>query len=270
MLKLMRADIYRIIRGKTLYVTFAVLLIFNFLLGVSWQMVYDGTAEVHESADVSAATTAIVSETGVTGIQMPGLLASSMESFVFFLLPIIVITAAAIFSDNTVKNDLAWGVSRTKLYLAKLLVASALGLLMLLLYMGTGMLIGTLAGGFGGPAPAGHWVNLLQVLSAQLFMLIAVTAFGVFLVFTTKRTAAVNGVYIAFILVPSLIIQLLMMSNPNFSRLLDFDLPTNINRLANLRWLETYEILRALGIGAFYLLASTIGGIALFRKAEIK
>jgi len=139
----------------------------------------------------------------------------------------------------------------------------------LLFYMMTGMLVATVLGGFG-TAAAGYWANLVQVLGAQLLMIIAMVCIGIFFVFTTKRTAAVNGAFIAFILAPAIIISILTFADPWFERLFDFDMTTNIMRLANLRYLETREIATALGLGSFYILATTIGGIALFKRAEIK
>ena len=265
MIKLIRADIYRILRGKALYITMAVLLVMNIIMvaatragghvGITFS-VEDGVVEMMPTA--------------VSGMSIPHALAESMENFVFFLLPIIVVVAGAIFTHGTVKNDIATGMSRTKLYVSKLLLSAAVCLLMLVFYIGVAMIIATIVGGFGGPAPAGHWIGLLQIFSAQYLLLLSLISIGVFLAFTSKRTAVVNGAYIAFTLAPPMIFSLLAIANPSFMRYFDFDMLSNIMLLANLPRLETIEILRALGIAVFYLLATTIGGIALFRKAEIK
>jgi len=272
MLNLFKADIYRILRGKALYITLAVLvLIIVLMVAASFQMhmgftppeyVYDeyGVAQPHELTQVSAAS----------GVNIPYALADSMENFVFFLLPIIVIVAGAIFTHGTVKNDLAWGISRTKLYFSKLLLTFAIGTMMLLFYVGLSIVLVTINNGFGGPAPAGHWVGLIQIYLAQLVLLFALMSIGVFLAFVTKRTAAVNGAFIGFCMVPPFIIMLLTLSNEWFLRLFDFDMLSNIMALSSLPQLATGEILRALGVGVFWLILSTVSGIALFRRAEIK
>ena len=270
MLNLFRADIYRIIRGKALYITLAVLLAFNLLMIITLNIFQTGVVDLGYDDELAAAAMAEIQAMSLDGVRVPEILTGNMENLVFFLLPLIIIVAAVIFSHGTVKNDIAWGLSRTKLYMSKLLLSFAFSFLLLLAYIGTGMLVATMLNGFGAPAPDGHWVNLLQVLGAQLFMLLAMVSIGVFLVFTTKRVAAVNGIFIAFILVPALVIALLELANPDLSWLYDFDMTYNINRLANLRYLETREILQALGLGMFYLLATTIGGMVLFRRAEIK
>jgi len=275
MLNLIRADIYRVIRGKALYITFAVLLAVILLNVAATHAVQTGVIVIpdmvaEDTPHVSVGITAVTEGDGVTGISIANPLTVSMENYVFFLLPIIIVVAGAIFSHGTVKNDLAWGVSRTKLYFSKLILASVLCVIMLIFYYVSGMLIATIWGGFGGPAPDGFWIGLLQIIAAQLVLLFSYIAFGVFLAFTTKRTAAVNGAYIAFVFVPLFLFMILSTINSNLNWLLDFEMLSNLMNLARLPYLETREILRALGIGTFVLVASTAGGVALFRRAEIK
>jgi hypothetical protein len=102
-------------------------------------------------------------------------------------------------------------------------------------------------------------------------MLLAMNSFGIFLMFTTKRTAAVIGAYIAFTMAPIIVMSILMdVTSVNLVRLLDFDILLTIRRLGFIGQMETSEILTALGVGSGYMLLTTIGGIALFRRAEIK
>jgi len=209
-------------------------------------------------------------EPGINAATIPGILAISMENFSFFLLPIIIIVAGTIFSNGTVKNDISWGTSRTKLYFSKLILGVLLSIVMLIFYVGSSMIMAAIVGGFGSPVPDGHWIGLLQIYSAQLVLLIALVSIGVFLAFTTKRTAAVNGAYIAFCLVPPLLISLLAIANENIVRLFEYDLLSNIMGLANLPSMGTAEILRALSVGVFWLVVSTVAGVALFKRAELK
>jgi hypothetical protein len=136
--------------------------------------------------------------------------------------------------------------------------------------MGAGMLLATALNGFGGPVPNEYWAALFQTIGAQLFMMFAVTCLGVFLVFTTKNTTMATSLYIGIFIVPSMVIMLLLDAGINLVWLLDFDLMMGINRLGFLSQLETRAILTTLGAGAVYILATTIGGIVLFRRAEIK
>ena len=301
---IIRADIYAILRGKAVYITFALVLIFNILLVA-------GRVDV----GIAVGNVEAVGEQVFDGASSAGILASQAENLIFFLLPLILAAAVPIFNHGTVKNDLAWGISRTKLYMSKLALAIGFSVILLLFYMITGMIIVTAITGFGGPVPDGYWLNLLKIFFAQLFMLISLACIGVFLVFTTKRTAIVNAVYIVLMLVPNLIIFILVGSGFNVERLFEitsmagitmlafidelevstiftilgacavyilvssgfnvqrlFEITSmaGITMLAFIDELEVSTIFTILGACAVYILVTTIGGILLFRRAEIK
>ena len=276
MLNIIRADIYRIVRSKAIYITLAIILTVNILvIGSIYAFhagVMDNAVAAAEALDpeIAAASLEAVNAIQLDGIRVTDVLTGGMENFLFFLLPIIIVVGSAIFTHGTVKNDIAFGISRNKLCMSKLMLSIGISVIYLVFYLGTGMLWAAFLNGFGAPAPAGHWANFAQVLGAQFVLIVAMICIGTFLVFTTKRTAAVNGAYIAFLLVPALIISLLTMANSAFERLFYFDLTSRIMDLAALRYMQTADIAKALGLGAFYILVTTIGGIALFKRAEIK
>ncbi|MCL2367815.1 MAG: hypothetical protein FWC72_02370 [Oscillospiraceae bacterium] len=268
MRNLIRADVYKIVRGKALYITFAVLLVMIIL-----------------NVTTGAAMITIVAEDGGVmaplGIEIYGepdglagaviAVFSSMEQLVFVLLSFVMLVSVPIFSSGTVKNDIARGVSRTKLYLSKMIICGALCILMYLVYLGVGMLSYVIVNGLGSPTPAGFWATLMQAASAQLFILLAISCVGLFLVFTTKRSGMVIGIYIAFFLLPTMLLNLLSLFNADLAlALVNFDMTTSIGRLGFFDQLRTGEILTVLGVGAGYILASTTIGLASFRKAEIK
>jgi len=264
MMNIIRADIYAILRGKAIYITFAALILLHVLVigtqgvgGINFVGIEGG--DNFELPDV-----------GFDGFRSAALLYTRTDNIIFFLLPLIILATAPIFTFGTVKNDISWGVCRTKLYLSKLIVSLGLCTLLMLFYMGAGMLFATALNGFGGPVPDNYWLNLFQTVGSQLFMLFAATCFGVFLVFVTKKTSAATSLYIGIILVPSFIVMMLLEAGINATWVLNFDLMMAINRLGFFSQLETYAIIRTLLAGAAYILATTIGGIFLFKRAEIK
>jgi len=267
MMNIIRADIYAILRGKALYITFGLIfLLVSLVVG----------AQAANGVNIGI-NLASIDEVGVVmpdiefdGMRSVTLLYTQMNNMIWFLLPLILVASAPTFTHGTIKNDIAWGVSRAKLYFAKLIIAIGLCVLMVLFYMGVGMALATALFGWGGAASDGFWLNVFQTLSAQTFMLIALTCIGIFCVFTFRRTSIVNGIYIAFCLVPTMVILLLVDVNPNVARLLDFDVMLGISRLGFLSQLETSAILTTLGVGVFYIFAATIGGIALFKRTELK
>jgi len=263
MMNIIRADIYAILRGKGIYITFG--LIFAFLI------LTIGTQTVGGISTGGIENTGIeVAELGFDGISSAALLYTSTDNLIFFMLPLILLASAPGFSNGTVKNDIAWGISRTKLYVTKLIVAIGLCVAMMVFYISVGMTLATLLNGWGGTAPDGYWLTLFQTIGAQLFMLIGMTCIGVFLVFTAKRTAIANGAYLAFCLVPTVVLVILAEANFDVIRLMDFIVTLAISRLGFLSQLETESIINIFSAGAVYIVGTTIAGIILFKKAEIK
>ncbi|MCL2405474.1 MAG: hypothetical protein FWC92_08005 [Defluviitaleaceae bacterium] len=269
MINMIRADVYRILRGKALYVIFLLLTVLsvalvvstmsagNINIGVEWNM-WD---------DMGIADMAVA----FNGLSSAAILYTQLDNLVFFLLPLVYAVIMPMFIYSTVKNEVTWGMSRAKIYMSKLGLSFVLCIVMVVFYMIVGMLLATILRGFGGPAPAGYWQQLFMTLGAQLFIMLAVTCLAVFLMFALRHGGAVNVVYIAYFFVPTMVIMVLyQVVNPRFIRLLDFLLMFAVNRLGFLSQLSMGEILTAFGVGAAHILLCTVGGIALFKRAEIK
>ena len=143
-------------------------------------------------------------------------------------------------------------------------------MILVLLYMLSGILIATILRGFGGPAPEDFLLNTIKICAAQLFLILALNCVGTFLIFTTKRTAIVNTVYIAFCILPGIIILALSLINPDVMKIIDYSLIDNIGKFALMDELETADFVKAFGSGIIYIVATTTVGIVLFRRAEIK
>ena len=91
-----------------------------------------------------------------------------------------------------------------------------------------------------------------------------------FLATVTKKTALMNGIYLFTLMAPVFIIVLLSTINENFMNLLDYELLIKFRSLINFAQMSTNELIRPFLISIVILFATTIGGIVLFRKSEIK
>jgi len=265
MRNLIRSDLYAIMRGKALYIIVAFIFLFVFMnvgSGTVGSIYMGGIGEA--GLDIEEITFRF------DGLNSAEAFYNGMDFLLFFLLGIIIKVAMPLFTFGTVKNDLAWGISRTKLYFSKLLLSSMFCVALVVLYMVSGILLATVVNGFGGPIPDGYWVNLFKIVGAQVLMLLAMNAIGVFLCFTFKSSLAVNSIYIALMMVPSFVMMIFMETGFNIERFVDFDILSGIIRLGMMNHLEMRSVITILCVGIFYLLASTTGGIILFKKAEIK
>jgi len=128
----------------------------------------------------------------------------------------------------------------------------------------------TIGSGFGGDFNSDFVLRLLQMFGAQVFMYIALTCVGIFFVFATKNAAAVIGAFLAFCFIPTMIIAVLAAGNESLAFLFYFDMAMNMSRLAGMETMETADIVRAFALGGVYIATSTICGIILFKKSEVK
>jgi len=266
MMNIIRADIYRLLRGKAIYFTFAVLLLMN-ILTIATSSQGGIIVDVSEQESLSSFEDVDVI---YNGMNIPEVLYKSTPNLVYLLLPLIIAVASPMFSHGAIKNSLSYGMSRTKLYISKLIFSSVLALILMLLYILSGILLATMIRGFGGTPPDGYWLNIIKICCAQSFMLLAMNSIGIFLAFTTKRTAIVNGAYIAFCLIPTSIIMLLMQVEPDFVKVFDYEIHQLILKFGSIAEMVTTDFVKSFVTGAIYIIAPTIAGTLLFKRSEIK
>jgi ABC-2 type transport system permease protein len=268
MFNIMKADLYRIFRGKGIYITLAFVIFITALMVLS-----NGNIQVM-TINTEPETITIGGEVydltmSPTGRIAPFQMASSTDILVWFMLPFIVFIAASDFSQGAVKNLLAGGSSRMKYYIAKLILSAVICMVLTLFFIVLSILFGTMTNGFGGRFDAGYVGEVLKVYLPQTFLLFAYTCIGIFLAFTFKKVAVLNTVYIAFAFVPSLTILILSDFSEKFIKLSEYDLYINIKACANAGLVDV-DYTKLMILGSAYILTTTIGGMLLFRKSEIK
>lgn len=262
MINLIKADIYRIFRSKGIYITTAILLVL-FLL-----QAFGEIGSIGISSDDMEGADEIVQL--LTGRTAPLNVMKANDNLLYFLLPIIIFVSSADFSSGTAKNVLANGVSRTKYYFSKLILSMLFCTVLLIFSIVIPTSIVTAMNGFGGEFNWAYISPVLNVFALQLLLFFAVTSIGIFFVFTTKRTAAVNGLYISFCLVPMLVIIMLFSISEKFSKLLEYEMVMNIRRAANVNLMTGDEIIKIIAVGLVYLIISLSCGLGLFKKCDIK
>ena len=266
MMNMIRADLYYLTRGKGIYITSAIIVALNILM----IFILAPTLTPDSSAIINGVQIPYMGRT-IDGITSIPLLYMTTSQTNILLMVFVLLAVSPMFHNGTVKNDLAWGVSRTKLYASKLAVSLILCSMMVGLYVMSGFLLATIANGFGGPVPEGLFLTAFQSLGAQLWMFFALTAILVFLIFVTKREGVVIVAFIFGGIVPQMLLFLMNEIGVRIPTwLFYFDIGSGINRLGVLELLETRSIILILTAGAVYFLATTIGGIVWFRRGSVK
>ena len=262
MTNLIKADLYRILRSKGIYITTTILLVLFVL------QAFGEIGSIGISSDEMEGATEIVK--GLTGRTAPLNVMRANDNLIYFLLPIIIFISSVDFSSGTAKNVLSTGVSRTKYYFSKLILSMLFCALILISSIVIPTTIVTFMNGFGGEFDWEYISEILNVFALQLLLLFAVTSVGNFIVFTTKRTAIVNGLYIAFCLVPAILILMLYSFSEKFYKLLEYEMIMNIRTSAYVNIMAGEEIIKIIAVGFVYLIVSLVCGLVLFKKSDIK
>ena len=270
MTNLMKADMYRIMRGKGIYITFAVMLSIIILtvfvmrvapiVGVSPEVVIDEF--VFDDEQLMAAETMSAAIAAQMAID-------SMNNIIYFFLPLLVLVSMATFSSGAVKNELTVGISRTKFYLSKWLLAVGISLAFMALFVLLHIIFALMVDGMG-YWPGGAIVDMLQAFGLQALLTIGLVSVGIFFGFLTRRTSATIGLYIALALVPSLVISILMVPFPRAVEAFNYDLSGLYFHFATPSLMTNFEIGRGIIVALGYIVVATVAGIALFKRAEVK
>jgi len=261
MMNIIRADLYRIARSKGMYIAFGIVLAISVVLTVVQGMGAD-TMIVFEGNFLTGTE---IEQVAVNGANAAAALISLASLIIMLVIPIFTIVAGPIFQDGTVKNEVSWGISRTKLYAARLVIVGVLSVLLLVTLVGVGTGIATILWGFGDGG-----LDILASFAALSFMYVAAGWTGVFLVFTIKNGFVVVEVFGGLMIGVGFIAMILGMAGVNVEAMLYFDMMTNVARLANAAQLETRSLLLSLGVGMIWLVVPTVIGLTRFQRAEIK
>ncbi|MDR0491748.1 MAG: hypothetical protein LBH28_10945 [Oscillospiraceae bacterium] len=277
MMKIIRADTYRIVRGKGPYITLAVLIAVIFLQilgGINMNAGANANSmdminTDPENFDVENFDIASLFHSP-TGSEAPFQIMSGSSNLLCFLLPLIVFIGATDFNTGAARNTLSGGISRAKYYCSKLVLSCISCALLLIAYVLLSIILATALNGFGGKFSGEFVSNVLKIFLPQLWLCLAGACVGNFFVFTFKRTAAVIGIGIGFILVPSILILILSFISDRFGELFKYELTSNIDMMTRINSMSAGEIARTLAVGAGYIAVSVVGGFLLFKKSEIK
>jgi ABC-2 type transport system permease protein len=271
---MIKADTIRVFRGKGIFVTIGILVAVLLMNTVVMVAIGDiGSMEnVIETTATADDPEAAILEMGadVTGATAAFFAMQTVDNMGFILLALGIFIAAADFTSGTVKNVLSSGASRMKYYFSKLILAGVFTVVMYSLYIALTVILATLFLGFGGTFNGAWLLDVVRPFLGQLWMLLAISGFVVAVTFITKKTAAVIGIYFAVLFAPRMVLMMMAMIDSRFTDLFRFDFWENTNNFAQFQYLSTGDITRSLMVGLVMFAVSTILGVTLFRKAEIK
>jgi ABC-type transport system involved in multi-copper enzyme maturation permease subunit len=236
------------------------------IVGVNTSMSEGGT-EVEVLENAQEEMTAITKADGMTA---PFIMAGAAGNLVYFLIPLVLCFVGADFSSGTVKNALSRGIPRTKYYFAKLIPVAVFAVIIQFFNLILPIIVACIRHGFGGDFTMSWLGDVLTVYGVQTLIMLAIACVGMFIAFATKRTAAIIAVFIAFLMVPTIIFSILGMISTSFDFLMNYDIVSNMGLAAGFSTLPSADIIRMFALCAFYILAGTAVGVLVCRKSDIK
>ena len=290
MIRMLKAEWYKMIKGKGFKVLCIIALLFGLLngvissivdeefvskaaesQGVSMQQIesYDGSSEqIVVPGNMGFNSNGAEDPFNIKSIEVFHMSFGSgiMETFIAVIVGIMV---AKEYSEGTIKNTLAYGKKRTTFYIAKF-INIVLGSSIIMAIMTVVSTVGnTIIKGWGEEFKISQLVEMARTFAGAVIVFAAVAAVIMFIATLVKSNGATIGISVAiFILLPT-IISFLYGSYDWFDTIFELSLYYNAALVTAIKS-SASDILRAVTISIITMVIALGGGIAVFKAQDIK
>ena len=279
MLNIIKSDLYRIFKGKSIYVAIIIILI---LASVSCFSMSPGHIGVNTSfeeqpliedeeilnkvyeTDSILETRELMKEYGAYPLDKAQLGANA--NLYYFFIIIVVIVLVTDLSNSTAKNTLSSAISRKKYYMSKLITCIGLGTFLVLVNNYGSYLINLI---MNGKEFSAGFLEITKLTILQLPILYGLISMLVCIGFCFRKTGTFNSITIPLIIVMQLVIMgCSSLFHLNANNILNYEFQYIIGNLIT-DPSNTY-ILKTLVLAVFYILIFNVIGYRVFKKTEIK
>ena len=279
MLNIIKSDLYRVFRGKAIYIAIAFILILasvscfamspghiGFASSSIEETDYDNEElleKVYETDSIME-TREIMKEYGSFPLDKSQLGANA--NLYYFFIIVVVIVLVTDLSNSTAKNTLSSAISRKKYYFSKLITCLGLGTVLILINNYGSYVINLI---MNGKEFSAGILEITKLTILQLPILYAIISVLVCIGFCFRKTGTFNSITIPLIMVVQLVIMgVATLFHLDGANILNYEFQYIIgNLVANPS--NTY-ILKTLVLAIFYIIVFNVIGYSVFRKTEIK
>ena len=279
MLNIIKSDLYRVFKGKSIYIAIIFIL---FLASVSCFSMSPGhigittsseeqpliqdeeiLKQVYETNSIFE-TRNLMKEYGAYPLDKAQLGANA--NLYYFFIIIVVIVLVTDLSNSTAKNTLSSAISRKKYYFSKLITCIGLGTFLVLINNYGSYLINLI---MNGKEFSAGFLEITKLTIIQLPILYGIISMLVCIGFCFKKTGTFNSITIPLIIV----IQFIIMGAATLfhfdgSNILNYEFQYIIGNLISNP--STTYIIKTLVLAIFYIIIFNTIGYRVFRKTEIK
>lgn len=279
MFNIIKSDLYRLFKGKAIYITVLIMAVMFGLSIYELQPGYVGVTgggleqmyeeDPEEMTDMRDMDVQSLAEARKMYKQYPyeldkAILGTNANLYYLFIILIAVIISAD-FSKRTVKNTIASAVSRRKYYFSKL-ICCILTCTMLVLLNNYGMYIVNRL--VNGEDFSSSLAAITKVTFYQLPIMYGIISLLVCISVVVKKGSAFNAISIPLLIVAQLLLSLFVKIFKIKSGIFNYEYQTVLGKLAgNPR--NDYIVKCAL-LGIIYIVIFNVIGYYSFKKAEIK
>ncbi len=279
MFNIIKSDLYRLFKGKAIYITVFIMAV---MLGLSIyelqpgyigvtsggleQMYEEDPEEITDMRDMNAQSLA---EARKMFKQYPyeldkAILGTNANLYYLFVIIIAVIISVD-FSKRTVKNTISSAVSRRKYYFSKL-ICCLLTCTILVLLNNYGMyIVNRLVNGEGFSSGL---ETITRVTLYQLPIMYGIISLLVCISVVVKKGSAFNAISIPLLIVAQILLSLFVKIFKIKSGIFNYEYQTVLGKLAGSP--ENNYIIKCVMLGIIYIVIFNVIGYYSFKKAEIK
>lgn len=277
MINLIKSDLYRIFKGKAIYITLAIVIIIGIVSCVGMSSGYIGVSTGSKLTSFDKETTIALNEANNLieyrniikshgSFELDRQIIGQNGNLYYLFIVIVVISLSTDFSNKSIKNTLSSAITRKQYYLSKLVLIAFLGTLFVLFNNYFSYFLNLIINGDNFSMP---FMETVKITLLQLPLLYGIISLLVCFAFVLQKTALFNTVSISFIiLLQTLIIGITNLFKINLNGFYDYEFQSALSKLTDYPTNNYIIICTMLGI--VYIFLFNIIGYSIFKKCEIK
>lgn len=276
MFNIIKSDLYRIKRGKMIYIVFIVLILLSIFSAVGMSAGHMGLSNSYQDIENEEFLQQISKAKSISDFR--DIMKSSGEfeldkevigqnvNLYYMFIIIVVIVLTTDFSTKSIKNTLSSAISRKRYYLSKVLLIIGLSTVVVLF---NNYFFYFLNLTINGSKFASSLIEITKITFLQLPLIYGIISLLICIAFVFQKTSVFNTISIPFIMV----IQLIVMGITNLFKLqadwfYHYEFQFALNNLVNNPTGEYMLQCILLGIG--YIVFFNLIGYYVFKKSEVK
>ena len=279
MFNMIKSDIYRVFKGKAIYICIIFIFIFmilsTFELAPGWIGVNNSILDSDYGSNISDNDERAIYEANSIFKEREimkkypykldkAIIGANVNLYYIFIV-IIVIVLATDFSNSTVKNTISSSVSRKKYYFSKLLICILICTLFIVLNNYGTYFINLLMNGRMFSSSLGV---ITKVTLYQLPLMYGIISLLVCISAATRKTSIFNAIAIPFLMISQLILMGIISLFKLSSNIISYEYQVALFNLASSN--NSLYIMKCILTGIVYIIIFSFIGYYLFKKAELK